>query len=161
MARKNINGHRIIHDYGLCAMVLNAHANLARHQTVYPHPSPVIKCFLYDVRTILKISLKSVFGIFRNVANKRGSTHRLPHQCPLQRSRKKNLHQGDDLEHPKTFPIVPFVIWPGSAFIKPDQRNPWIKDQLGNALLCTISHLLLPNFVSCGRDEPSHMTQIW
>ena len=24
---------------------------------------------------------------------------------------------------------------PGSAFIKPDQRNPWIKDQLKNALL--------------------------
>ena len=47
----------------------------------------------------------------------------------------------------------------GSAFIKPDQRNPWIKDQLGNALLSTISHLQLPNFVSCGRDKPSHMTQ--
>ena len=30
---------------------------------------------------------------------------------------------------------------PGSAFIKPDQRNPWIKDQLGNALLSTILHL--------------------
>ena len=48
---------------------------------------------------------------------------------------------------------------PGSAFIKPDQRNPWIKDQLGNSLLSTISHLQLPNFVSCGRDKPSHMTQ--
>ena len=47
----------------------------------------------------------------------------------------------------------------GSAFIKPDQRNPWIKDQLGNALLSTILHLQLPNFVSCGRDKPSHMTQ--
>ena len=48
---------------------------------------------------------------------------------------------------------------PGSAFIKPDQHNPWIKDQLGNALLSTILHLQLPNFVSCGRDKPSHMTQ--
>ena len=48
---------------------------------------------------------------------------------------------------------------PGSAFIKPDQRNPWIKDQLGNALLSTISHLQLPNCVLCGRDKPSHMTQ--
>ena len=48
---------------------------------------------------------------------------------------------------------------PGSAFIKADQHNPWIKDQLGNALLSTISHLQLPNFVSCGRDKPSHMTQ--
>ena len=47
---------------------------------------------------------------------------------------------------------------PGFAFIKPDQRNPWIEDQLGNALLSTISHLQLPNFVSCGRDKPSHMT---
>ena len=48
---------------------------------------------------------------------------------------------------------------PGFAFIKPDQRNPWIKDQLGNALLSTVLHLQLPNFVSCGRDKPSHMTQ--
>ena len=47
----------------------------------------------------------------------------------------------------------------GSAFIKQDQRNPWIKDQLGNALLSTIFYLQLPNFVSCGRDKPSHMTQ--
>ena len=47
---------------------------------------------------------------------------------------------------------------PGSAFIKPDQRNPWIKDQLGNALLSTILHLQLPSFVSCGRDKPSHTT---
>ena len=58
-------------------------------------------------------------------------------------------------------PLVQMMSWrrPGSAFIKPDQRNSWIKDQLGNALLSTISHLQLPNFVSCGRDQPSHMTQ--
>ena len=48
---------------------------------------------------------------------------------------------------------------PGSAFIKPDQRNPWIKDQIKITLLSTISHLLLPNFVSCGRACPSHMPQ--
>ena len=48
---------------------------------------------------------------------------------------------------------------PGPTFIKPDQRNPWIKDQIKITLLPTISHLLLPNFVSCGRDKPSHMTQ--
>ena len=47
----------------------------------------------------------------------------------------------------------------GSAFIKPDQPDPWIKDQLGKALLSTILHLLLQNFVSCGRDKPSHMIQ--
>ena len=47
----------------------------------------------------------------------------------------------------------------GPIFIKPDQRNPWIKDQLGNDLLFTILHLQLPNFVSCGRDKSSHMTQ--
>ena len=46
-----------------------------------------------------------------------------------------------------------------SAFIKPDQLDPWIKDQIGNTLLSTIWHLQLPNFVSCGRDKPSHMTQ--
>ena len=48
---------------------------------------------------------------------------------------------------------------PGSAFIKPDQPDPWIKDQLGKALLSTILPLQLQNFVSCGRDKPSHMTQ--
>ena len=52
-----------------------------------------------------------------------------------------------------------YEILPCSAFIKPDQRYPWIKDQLGNALLSTILHLQLPNVVSCGRDKPSHMTQ--
>ena len=49
--------------------------------------------------------------------------------------------------------------WPGSAFIKPDQLDPWIKDQIKITLLPTISHLQLPNFVSCGRACPSHMTQ--
>ena len=58
---------------------------------------------------------------------------------------------------PICFKIVSLA--PGSAFIKPNQRNPWIKDQLGKALLSTNLHLQLPNFVSCGRDKPSHMTQ--
>ena len=48
---------------------------------------------------------------------------------------------------------------PGPTFIKPDQLDPWIKDQITITLLPTISHLLLPNFVSCGRAWPSHMTQ--
>ena len=48
---------------------------------------------------------------------------------------------------------------PGSAFIKPDQPGPWIKDQIKIILLSTISPIQLPNFVSCGRDKPSHMTQ--
>ena len=48
---------------------------------------------------------------------------------------------------------------PGPSFIKPDQLNPRIKDQLRNALLSTILSLQLPNFVSCGRACPSHMTQ--
>ena len=50
-------------------------------------------------------------------------------------------------------------ILPGSAFIKADQLDPWIKDQIKITLLPTISHLQLPNFVSCGRACPSHMTQ--
>ena len=63
-----------------------------------------------------------------------------------------------------SFPFFMFYLFsllscPGPTFIKPDQRNPWIKDQLGNDLLSTILHLQLPNFVSCGRDKPSHMTQ--
>ena len=49
--------------------------------------------------------------------------------------------------------------YPGPTFIKPDQLDPWIKDQIKITLLPTISHLLLPNFVSCGRACPSHMTQ--
>ena len=47
----------------------------------------------------------------------------------------------------------------GPTFIKPDQLDPWIKDQMKITLLSTISSLQLPNFVSCGRDKPSHMTQ--
>ena len=47
----------------------------------------------------------------------------------------------------------------GSAFIKPDQLDPWIKDQIKITLLPTISHLQLPNVVSCGRACPSHTTQ--
>ena len=46
-----------------------------------------------------------------------------------------------------------------SAFIKPDQLDPGIKDQIKITLLPTISHLQLLNFVSCGRACPSHMTQ--
>ena len=49
--------------------------------------------------------------------------------------------------------------WSGSAFIKPDQLDPWIKDQIKITLLLKILHLLLPNFVSCGRACPSHMAQ--
>ena len=48
---------------------------------------------------------------------------------------------------------------PDPTFIKPDQLDPWIMDQIKITLLPTISHLLLPNFVSCGRACPSHMTQ--
>ena len=48
---------------------------------------------------------------------------------------------------------------PGPTFIKPDQFDPWIKDQLGNALLSTILALQLQNFALCGRACPSHMTQ--
>ena len=44
-------------------------------------------------------------------------------------------------------------------FIKPDQLDPWIKDQLGTVLPSTILSLQLRNFVSCGRACPSHMTQ--
>ena len=35
---------------------------------------------------------------------------------------------------------------PGSAFIKPDQYNPWIKDQIKITIVPTISYLQLPNF---------------
>ena len=52
-----------------------------------------------------------------------------------------------------------YIVSSGSAFIKPDQYNPWIKDQIKITIVPTISHLQLPNFVSCGRACPSHMTQ--
>ena len=48
---------------------------------------------------------------------------------------------------------------PGPTFIKPDQLDPWIKDQLRNNLLSTILSLQLPNFGSCGRACLSHVTQ--
>ena len=50
-------------------------------------------------------------------------------------------------------------ISPGPSFIKPDQLDPWINDQLRNTLLSTMLPLQLPNFVSCGRACPSHMTK--
>ena len=52
-----------------------------------------------------------------------------------------------------------FIVSPGPTFIKQDQLNPRIKDQMKITLLSTISPLQLPNFVSCGRDKPSHRTQ--
>ena len=48
---------------------------------------------------------------------------------------------------------------PGPTIIKPDQLDPWIKAQIKITLLSAILSLQLPNFVSCGRDKPSHMTQ--
>ena len=42
------------------------------------------------------------------------------------------------------------LYYPGSAFIKPNQLDPWIKDQIKIILLPPISHLQLPNFVSFG-----------
>ena len=65
-------------------------------------------------------------------------------------------------KHSSSWEWLPCCVWikmPGSAFIKRDQLDPWIKDQLRNALLSTILSLQLPNFVSCGRACPSHMTQ--
>ena len=59
----------------------------------------------------------------------------------------------------KSVALDKLPVTPGSAFIKPDQLDPWIKDQIKITLLPTISHLQLPNFVSCGRACPSHMTQ--
>ena len=58
-------------------------------------------------------------------------------------------------------PLVPHICVSesGPTFIKPDQLDPWIKDQMKITLLSTVSPLQLPNFVSCGRDKPSHMTQ--
>ena len=47
----------------------------------------------------------------------------------------------------------------GPTFIKPDQLDPWIKDQVIITLRSIMSLLQLPNFVSCGRDKPSHLTQ--
>ena len=47
----------------------------------------------------------------------------------------------------------------GPTFIKPDQLDPWVKDQMKITLLSTVPPLQLPNFVSCGRDKPSHMKQ--
>ena len=52
-----------------------------------------------------------------------------------------------------------YLIHPGPTFIKPDQLDPWIKVQMKITLLSNNSPLQLPNFVSCGRDKPSHVTQ--
>ena len=40
------------------------------------------------------------------------------------------------------------------TFIKPDEINPWIKDQIWKAQLPTISAPTVTNFMTCGWDEP-------
>ena len=47
---------------------------------------------------------------------------------------------GSSLAQAMTCCLFSTMLWPGSAFIKPDQRNPWIKDQIKITLLPTISH---------------------
>ena len=46
-----------------------------------------------------------------------------------------------------------------TVMTNPDQLDPWLKDQLGNALLSTILPQSYEIFVSYGRACPSHMTQ--
>ena len=70
-----------------------------------------------------------------------------------------NANGGTSVENSISFLKMSMHLHAGSAFIKPDQLDPWIKDLIKNTLLSTVSHLQLPNFVSCGRDKPSHMTQ--
>ena len=48
---------------------------------------------------------------------------------------------------------------PGPTFIKLNQFDPWIKDELGKALLPKILPLQLQNVVLGGRACPSHKTQ--
>ena len=59
----------------------------------------------------------------------------------------------------ETYNKTSYAILHWSTFIKSDQLDPWIKDQIKTTLLSTIAPLQLPNFVSCERDKPSHMTQ--
>ena len=57
------------------------------------------------------------------------------------------------------YPFDPLAITPRPHFYQ--TRSAWSmdQDQIKITLLSTISPLQLPNFVSCGRDKPSHMTQ--
>ena len=57
---------------------------------------------------------------------------------------------GDNPSHePMKAQLTVIYESPGPTFIKPDQLDPWIKDQIKNTLLPTILHLLLPNFGNC------------
>ena len=47
----------------------------------------------------------------------------------------------------------------GSAFIKPDQLDPWIKAQIKITFMLLILPLQLQNFVWRGSACPSHVTQ--
>ena len=49
--------------------------------------------------------------------------------------------------------------WCHQALMWPDQLDLQIKDQWGKTLLYTIFPAQYWNFVTCGRDKPSHMTQ--
>ena len=48
---------------------------------------------------------------------------------------------------------------PGLNFIKQDQLDSWIEDQIEKALVTAILPAQLQNFVSSGRDKPTHQTQ--
>ena len=101
----------------------------------------------------LSMKRKCDFVILRNF------DHRCTHSYRFDKfwyNQWQTFHQHDDLSNTE---IGPGQCISGSAFIKPDQPDPWIKDQIKIVLLSTISPLQLPNFVSCGRDKPSHMTQ--
>ena len=94
-------------------------------------------------------------AVYRSMYEKNFPTMR-PHNQPvtIQPTRSKNKMAAKEVGDGRFCQVDT-----GSAFIKPDQLDPWIKDQLGNALLSTILHLQIWNFVSCGRACPSHMTQ--
>ena len=76
--------------------------------------------------------------------------------------KKNNIRSSADMNHCITACQLtmydPRPSRSGSAFIKPDQRNPWIKDQLGNALLSTYSYQILCHV---GGTSPPTWHKIW
>ena len=71
-----------------------------------------------------------------------------------------------DLYVPSTFvhmieSLTVFMPTPGSAFIKPDQLDPWIKDQLGSALLPQFRPCSYEILCHVGGTSPPTWHKIW
>ena len=133
-------------------------------QTTFSNAFSWMKIYWFRIKIPLKFisngSINNILALVQIMAWRRSGDEPLSesimiilltHKCV---TRPKWVHH-----HPQDSLELVRMINPGLTFIKPDQLDPWINDQIKITLMSTISSLHVPNFVSCGRDKPSHMIQ--